>query len=436
MENQQTKSNNDRIATISLCLGVASIFLWKFWIISILVIILGIESLICKKTKWKAIAAIILGIISLLVGIYRVEVSTPNSFNKAGTLPTMPIKDKSASQAITENSKEECLHTNMVQFSTTEESRMKEIILSVMQGNADTLTPVIYNEFWSIMNRHGKLCEEDIASTKDSFAAATACTKLFYLDALQSLNTGRVYKSVQRLDCENKTILALLPADKAATRIKANDELMFKIASKQPVDTATDNVIFTKEMIESTLVDMNAKLERFDKLFTQNSPPTSASVNSQNGQSPEVIEKEQATSQEDAPDLTEEEIYKNPFVTHIRVALNGYLDGSNAGIEDSSVIDGMENSGLDCGLSKYDKSYFKSKFIVWSSETNKYGGRSTYIIFIDKPDTIFWAWVYKIDTDEYVLRSFCASGPKEEDRAKFPEMIKAMLKDGKFPYSL
>jgi len=166
-------------------------------------------------------------------------------------------------------------------------------------------------------------------------------------------------------------------------------------------------------------------------------PENSGTVNNaQNDQSPETIEKEQATAQEDAPDLTEEEIYKNPFVTHIRVALNGYLDGSNTGVEDSSVINGIENSGLDCGLSKYDKSYFKSKFIVWSSETNKYGGRSTYIIFTDKPDTIFWAWVYKIDTDEYILRSFCASGPKEEDKAKFPEMIKAMLKDGKFPYSL
>jgi cyclophilin family peptidyl-prolyl cis-trans isomerase/phage shock protein PspC (stress-responsive transcriptional regulator) len=470
MENQQTKSNSDRIATIGLCLGIASIFLWEFSIIPILAIILGVVSLIRRKTKWKAIVGIVLGLIFFAVrinqgidggkdctsfeysnwspctaagtqsravvkalpqncsggnpvltqgcsfkptpitnpeyllndatiktslGEIKVELYgdkmpiTAGNFAKLaeaefyngtkfhrvikgfmiqagdpltkddtqksvwgtggpgykfddepfageytrGTLamansgantngsqffimhadyplplqyvifgkvtsgmevvdkiaelpvdqrdcPLTPpviesvtvIKEASTSQE-TIIKQGECLQTSMVQFSATEESRMKEIILSVMQGNADMLTPVIYDEFWSIMNRHGKLCEEDIVLTKDSFAAATVCMKLFYLDALQSLNAGRAYKSDQRLDCENRTILALLPADKAAARIKANDELMLKIANKQPVETATGNVVFTKEMIESTLADMNAKLERFDKLFTQNAPP-------------------------------------------------------------------------------------------------------------------------------------------------------------------
>lgn len=138
--------------------------------------------------------------------------------------------------------------------------------------------------------------------------------------------------------------------------------------------------------------------------------------------------------------LTDEEIYNNPFVRHIRIALNGYLDGSNKGIEDDSVINGMgeDTNNLNCGLSKFDKSYYKSKFIIWNSEPNKYGGMATDIVFIDKPDTIFWAWVYQYHNEgsDYILRGFCEDGPKEEFKVKFPDMIKAMVKDGKFPYSL
>lgn len=69
MENQQTKSNSDRIATIGLCLGIASIFLWEFSIVPILAIILGVVSLVRGKTKWKSIVAIVLGIIFLLLRI-------------------------------------------------------------------------------------------------------------------------------------------------------------------------------------------------------------------------------------------------------------------------------------------------------------------------------------------------------------------------------
>ena len=69
MENQQTKSNNNRIATIGLCLGVASIFLFEFSIFPILAVVLGIIALTRKQTKWKAITGITLGIIFLLVRI-------------------------------------------------------------------------------------------------------------------------------------------------------------------------------------------------------------------------------------------------------------------------------------------------------------------------------------------------------------------------------
>jgi hypothetical protein len=152
----------------------------------------------------------------------------------------------------------------------------------------------------------------------------------------------------------------------------------------------------------------------------------------------QISEEAQATD-ENVPNLTEEEIYNNPFVKHIRAALNGYLNGSNEGIEDDLVINGFNDSSgndLNCGLAKFDKSYYKSKFIVWSSEPGKFGGIITNLVFTEKPDTVFEAMVYQYADGEYVLRYFCERGPKEEFRAKFPDMIRAMLKDGMFHYSL
>lgn len=183
--------------------------------------------------------------------------------------------------------KNDCLHTSAIKFSITEESRMKEIMLSVMQRD-DMPTLAIYNEFWTIMNRHGKLCEEDIALTKNVFNASAECNKLFYQDALLSLRAGQAYKSPQRLDCENKTIRALLTADKAAARIKTNEESMLKIANGDPIGTATGNIIFTEEIIQATLDDIDAKLERIDMLFATTPPLFSDNTPTQSNEEPSL----------------------------------------------------------------------------------------------------------------------------------------------------
>ncbi|MBI2466017.1 MAG: hypothetical protein HYV66_02180 [Candidatus Sungbacteria bacterium] len=133
---------------------------------------------------------------------------------------------------------------------------------------------------------------------------------------------------------------------------------------------------------------------------------------------------------------SETEIYNNPFVKHIRVALNGYLDSSNQGIDDPDYIINGSDSMLNCGLKKFDKSYYKSKFIVFDVSNNDYGGVQADIVFTDKPDTIFWTWVYKLTTENdeegYTLRGFCSNGPKEEFKKEFPEMMKEIIKKSKF----
>ncbi|RME56303.1 hypothetical protein D6779_10805 [Candidatus Parcubacteria bacterium] len=107
-------------------------------------------------------------------------------------------------------------------------------------------------------------------------------------------------------------------------------------------------------------------------------------------------------------DTTEEEIYRNPYVRHIRAALNSYLAGKMEGLSGAVLSDMIKI----CALQRSDADYYRNKFVVLSAENNAFGGAAVYLAFRGKPDAIFWAWVYNIGGDdeksaEYELRSFC-----------------------------
>ena len=123
---------------------------------------------------------------------------------------------------------------------------------------------------------------------------------------------------------------------------------------------------------------------------------------------------------------TAAEIYASPYIQHIRPALNGYLDGSNAGAEEAAMDITSDSS---CGLGNFDKSYYLSKFIILDASDNDYGGVQAYIVFVNKPDTIFWAWVYQLggDDGEYVLRAFCKSGPPDDKKTEFESYINGIM---------
>ena len=123
---------------------------------------------------------------------------------------------------------------------------------------------------------------------------------------------------------------------------------------------------------------------------------------------------------------SEKDIYSNPYIRHIRLALNGYLNGTNNGVEEYALNDFGEG---DCGLNNFDKSYYKSKFIVFNANDGEYGGVQANIVFVNKPDTIFWAWVFRFDVDgEYVLRAFCENGPSDKNTTKFKDFISDLIK--------
>ncbi len=100
--------------------------------------------------------------------------------------------------------------------------------------------------------------------------------------------------------------------------------------------------------------------------------------------------------------------YDDPYVKHVRVALNGYLDGSMKGIDVKEAVVTARTSpnGTLVGLDAYSKDYYKSKFIVIMASPSVAGGKEINIIFQDKPDKIFWTWVYGKEGGEYDLRGF------------------------------
>lgn len=98
-------------------------------------------------------------------------------------------------------------------------------------------------------------------------------------------------------------------------------------------------------------------------------------------------------------------LYKIPQVIFLRKALNAYLDKErkDACILSIAVQENRFN-GLLTGLDAYDKSYYKSKFIVvkvkentsiTAASGNSIQANDIYIIFQDKPDRLFYALVGK-----------------------------------------
>lgn len=106
-------------------------------------------------------------------------------------------------------------------------------------------------------------------------------------------------------------------------------------------------------------------------------------------------------------------IYQDPYVINLRQSLNNYLTNGN-GIND---------------LVSYDSSYYKCKFVVLTINNNLGGGKDVQIIFQDKPDKVFSAWVYKLATGEYELRSFNVKNYDQKAINKIISSYKSLIID-------
>jgi hypothetical protein len=75
-------------------------------------------------------------------------------------------------------------------------------------------------------------------------------------------------------------------------------------------------------------------------------------------------------------------VYKNADVRYLRTVFHAYLSGARITEEEAE------------SLSKWDKGYYRSKFVVLSRDNNALGGTFITIMFQDRPDKVFVAWLY------------------------------------------
>jgi hypothetical protein len=99
-------------------------------------------------------------------------------------------------------------------------------------------------------------------------------------------------------------------------------------------------------------------------------------------------------------------LYKDPYVVQIRTTLNSYLKDPKTLSE--TVLEGLGDS--KSGLNNFSSDYYKGRFVVMDIKDSAVGGEEINILFPDKPDKVFWTWVYKLAEDGgYEMRGFAES---------------------------
>lgn len=113
-----------------------------------------------------------------------------------------------------------------------------------------------------------------------------------------------------------------------------------------------------------------------------------------------------------------ESAINDPYLQHLRVALDGYLAGTNNGIKlpEFVVKSGKTNENQILGLSSFDKTYYQSEFTVIKIEDGPSYGKILTIFFEKKPDKIFDCWIYKDENGYYDLRGFWEYQPSANNK--------------------
>ena len=111
-------------------------------------------------------------------------------------------------------------------------------------------------------------------------------------------------------------------------------------------------------------------------------------------------------------------VYKNADVRYLRTLFDAYVNNSGGTEEERQQ------------LHKWDKDYFRSKFMVMSRENNTFGGTLITILFQDRPDKVFIAWVYPEGSDRKLsLRRFDAADFSDEDLKRIRVRYKKLIED-------
>jgi hypothetical protein len=111
-------------------------------------------------------------------------------------------------------------------------------------------------------------------------------------------------------------------------------------------------------------------------------------------------------------------VYKNPDVRYLRTLFDAYLSKTGGSDEEQQLLD------------KWNKDYFRSKFIVLSRDRNTFGGTFITILFQHRADRVFTAWVYPEGSNrQLTLRVLRVSDFSDEDIRRIKVRYKKLIAD-------
>ena len=111
-------------------------------------------------------------------------------------------------------------------------------------------------------------------------------------------------------------------------------------------------------------------------------------------------------------------VYKNPDVRYLRTLFDAYVNKSGGTQQERQLLD------------KWSKAYFQSKFIVMSRDNNMFGGTLITILFQDRPDKVFIAWVYSEGNEKKLtLKGLSLADFSDEDIRRIKVRDRKLIED-------
>lgn len=158
------------------------------------------------------------------------------------------------------------VHDPLDNLSSAEKERFREIVRMV--GKPDVaITPQIRREFWGLMDKAGKISQEQAALVRDlMFGAATVYMRYFYEDALEALKEHQPFKSLQREQYEKQLLKVGAMAE---WRVKQNEDLIRQIANRKSIDSPQGKVLLDETVIRRILTGLEVAGQRINLLFTR-----------------------------------------------------------------------------------------------------------------------------------------------------------------------
>lgn len=105
-------------------------------------------------------------------------------------------------------------------------------------------------------------------------------------------------------------------------------------------------------------------------------------------------------------------VYDDPFVQHVRAALDSFIAGERRGIfEGQELMESLESW----------REYLPHRFVVLALEPSPAGGYLITLLSREKSDRVFSAWVYRLAPGDYQLRGFGEN--TDIPRDEIPELI-------------